>query len=236
MGELPLTVVCKQSSLAEARGRITTTHDGIGDFKVLPVWHPRSVVADTTQEPVLFSDLRKANRQRAFPEVRRPQRWLHLRPSIDDLEDFWNEFIEPATHLSIDIETKGRVITCLGVAPSPERALVIPFYTEEHRDGNYWRTATEERQAWEYVRRLCSTPGKNVFGHNFSYDAQYIWREMGLPIPQWTDDTMLMHHAMQPEMRKGLGFLASLYSDELAWKKLVKHRKASDRGGKKEDD
>ena len=32
------------------------------------------------------------------------------------------------------------------------------------------------------------------------------------------DDTMLMHHAMQPEMEKGLAFLGSVYTDEASWK------------------
>jgi hypothetical protein len=57
---------------------------------------------------------------------------------------------------------------------------------------------------------------------------------MGIPLTQWTDDTMLMHHALQIEMKKSLGFLASIYSDELAWKFMVKHRIAG-REGKKED-
>jgi len=29
---------------------------------------------------------------------------------------------------------------------------------------------------------------------------------------------MLLHHAMQPEMEKGLGFLGSLYTNEPSWK------------------
>lgn len=236
VGELPLTVLTYQNTLKFARGRVTTTHEGIGTFKVLPTWHPQSVMADRTQEPVLFSDLRKASREAAFPEVRRPLRYIHLRPTIDDLEQFWTEFIEPSSALSIDIETKGAMITCVGVAPSPDRALVIPFFDEERSDGNYWRTKREEFIAWSYIHRLCNTPGKRVFGQNFSYDAQYLWRQMGIPTSQWTDDTMILHHAMQPEMAKGLGFLASLYTDELAWKFMVKHRKADDRSGKKGDE
>lgn len=236
VGELPLTVLTHQNSLKFARGRVTTTHESIGNIKVLPTWHPRAVMADVTQEPILFADLKKAAREMAFPEVRRPQRFIHLRPTIEDLESFWQTHIVPSTALSIDIETKGTMITCVGVAPSPQHALVVPFYDEEKPNGNYWATSREEHIAWDFIRRVCAAPGKRVFGQNFSYDAQYLWREMGIPVPGWTDDTMLMHHAMQPEMEKGLGFLASIYSDELAWKKMVKHRAASDRSGKKGDE
>ena len=75
---------------------------------------------------------------------------------------------------------------------------------------------------------------KVSFGQNFSYDVQYLWR-LGIPVPNWGDDTMIIHHAMQPEMEKGLGFLASIYTDELAWKFMHK-KKATDRSGKKEDE
>jgi hypothetical protein len=29
---------------------------------------------------------------------------------------------------------------------------------------------------------------------------------------------MLLHHSMQPELEKGLGFLGSVYTDEPSWK------------------
>ena len=31
---------------------------------------------------------------------------------------------------------------------------------------------------------------------------------------------MLLHHALYPEMLKGLGFLGSIYSEEIAWKSM----------------
>jgi hypothetical protein len=33
-----------------------------------------------------------------------------------------------------------------------------------------------------------------------------------------TADTMLLHHAMYPELPKSLGFLGSIYTNESAWK------------------
>jgi hypothetical protein len=40
-----------------------------------------------------------------------------------------------------------------------------------------------------------------------------------------TEDTMLLNHALQPEMLKNLGFLGSIYSDERSWKGMAKHGK-----------
>ena len=39
----------------------------------------------------------------------------------------------------------------------------------------------------------------------------------------FVDDTMLLHHALQPESEKSLAFLGSLYTDESAWK-LMRQR------------
>jgi uracil-DNA glycosylase len=234
-GELPLLAMTHQNKLKFARGRVTTSINTCGTVKVLPIMHPRAVLAEIKQEPVLLLDLMKAKRQAAFPEVRRPQRWLHLRPSIEDLEAFWQDYIVPSDGLSVDIETKNPLITCVGISPSPDRVIVVPFYDGERESGNYWTTAREERIAWEFVRRCLNTPGKRVFGQNFQYDTQYLWRYMGIPCASWSDDTMLMHHALQIEMDKGLGFLASIYSEELAWKFMHK-RRAADRSTKKEDE
>lgn len=234
-GELALLAMTHQNKLKFARGRITTSLASAGHVKVLPVLHPRAILAEIKQEPVLQMDLRKAKREAAFPEVRRPQRFIHLHPTIEDLEDFWNEYIVPSSNLSMDIETKTPMITCVGIAPSPERALVVPFYDAEKPGGNYWSTPREEKIAWKFIERCMNTPGTEVFGQNFSYDAQYLWGKMGIPLAQWTNDTMVMHHALQIEMEKGLGFLASIYSDELAWKFMHKRRSA-DRSNKKEDE
>ena len=36
----------------------------------------------------------------------------------------------------------------------------------------------------------------------------------------YADDTMLMHHALQPESNKGLGFLGSVYTNHSSWKTM----------------
>lgn len=234
-GELALLALTHQSKLKFARGRITTALPSCGGVKVLPILHPRAVLSEIKQEPILLMDLQKAKRQAAFPEVRRPQRFIHLSPSIEDLELFWNEYIIGSKGLSVDIETKTPLITCVGISPSPERVLVVPFYDQHASDGNYWKTPREEKIAWHFVERCLNTPGLPVFGQNFSYDAQYLWGKMGIPLSSWTDDTMVLHHSLQIEMEKGLGFLASIYSEELAWKFMHK-RSSADRSAKKGDE
>jgi DNA polymerase I-like protein with 3'-5' exonuclease and polymerase domains len=105
-------------------------------------------------------------------------------------------------------------ITEIGFATSASRGINIPFWSRSRV--NYWRTQAEERAAWEWVRRILAE--KDTVWQNGQYDMQYLWRTMGIPTPRFFGDTMILHHSLQPEMKKGLGFLASIYTDEPSWK------------------
>ena len=41
---------------------------------------------------------------------------------------------------------------------------------------------------------------------------------MGITVPHAGEDTMLLHHSLQTEMEKGLGFFGATYTDEPSWK------------------
>lgn len=190
-------------------------------IKVLPTYHPAAILREWPLRAKTIADLAKAEREAAFPEVKRPRREVWIEPTLDDLAIFERDFILPSHDLSVDIETAGDQITCVGFAPSTDRVIVVPFVDAVQRDGNYWRDLQSELKAWDFVRRWCSLP-KRIVGQNFNYDMTRLWVSMGIPVPHAEDDTMLLHHALQPELEKGLGFLATIYTDELAWKFMRK--------------
>jgi DNA polymerase I-like protein with 3'-5' exonuclease and polymerase domains len=64
---------------------------------------------------------------------------------------------------------------------------------------------------------ICELNVPKVF-QNGLYDIHFLWRKYGIAPARCEHDTMLLHHALHPEMLKGLGFLGSLYSTEPAWK------------------
>jgi len=219
LGDAPLWALTSETKIDYARGYITHGNSAIPDVKVLPTYSPRQVQNKYDLRPIVLADFEKAAREKEFPEIRRPSHEIWLEPTITDLEDFYHKYLRAAPAMSVDIENKPGMITCIGFAPDPSIALVVPFYDSRHEDGNYWRTRTEEIIAWRFVRRML-TLGKSVYGQNYSYDMQVLWRLASMPNPCFTDDTMLMHHAMQPEMKKSLGFLASIYANEVAWKRM----------------
>jgi uracil-DNA glycosylase len=192
--------------------------DGYNGYKVIPTYHPFSVIKQYNLLPVVLADLDKLRKQSAFPEVVRPARFIHVEPTIQDLHDFEREFINNSVQLSMDVETAQTQITCIGFAPTRDRAIVIPFTDDTKAQHNYWPDLETELEAWAIVRRWCNLHKAHYVGQNFNYDMKFILQSYGITCLHATDDTMLLHHALQPEMEKGLGFLASIYTDELSWK------------------
>lgn len=218
----------KTSGIKHIRGAPTLADSaiaarcGMAQLKVLPSYHPAALLREWKLRPVLFTDLRKAAREAEFPELRRPRREIWVDPTLEDMNEFRTLYIDPAPRLSVDIETVGDQITCVGFAPTRDRALVVPFFDYRRQDRNYWRTFGEERAAWDFVRALLRLP-KATVGQNFAYDLKYLWARYHMPPKNFEDDTMLLHHALQLEMEKGLGFLGTLYTDEASWKMMRKN-------------
>jgi len=214
-GNTALWAICKKSGIKKYRGSPLMSHDG--RFKVLPTWHPAAIMRQWELRVVTLADLYKARTESEFPELRRPERFIYMEPSIQDIKDFYLQHLKHQPFISCDIETKDKTITEVGYATADgKHCLVIPFWDREAADGNYWETLEEEREAWFCVRYI--NAHHKLIGQNFSYDMQYFWRTVKIPCPKFLGDTMLLHHALQPEMEKSLGFLGSIYTNEPSWK------------------
>ncbi len=218
LGNTAMWALLGRTAISKFRGTTDlSTHTATG-YKVLPTYHPAAILRQWELRPVTILDLMKALRESAFPEIRRPKREIWIEPTLDDLEEFHERYIKD--QLTVDIETSGSFITCIGFSPSPARSLVIPFHDGRRKDRSYWSTASDESTAWNFVRRVLVDRRISKTFQNGLYDIAFIWRTTGIRILGATHDTMLLHHALQPESLKGLGFLGSIYSDEGAWKTM----------------
>lgn len=199
----------RSSAITKRRGTIAASDYG----KTLTTFHPAFLVRGAwDMRPIVVFDLIKAKREADFPEVRRPQRFVHIPESPWDIERLIPEMAR-CQYLSVDIETFKDQITCIGFAWTTDRCLVVPIF---HGQSNYWRP-DDERTAWKLIRRILELPVRKLF-QNGLYDIRFLWQRYGIAPRACTDDTMLLHHALQPEVQKGLGFLGSIYTDEPAWK------------------
>lgn len=202
-------------------------------LKCLPTYHPAAVLRQYDLRHVTILDLMKARREGEFPEIRRTTREIWLDPSLSDIARFFELYLRDAEMIAFDIETNMTTqITCIGFAPSKDRALVIPIYDYRNPTGSYWGSLEEELQAWSWVRRILDLPAKKL-AQNGLYDIQYLWQQYGIPARNAGEDTMLLHHALHPESPKSLDFLGSVYCNEAAWKTL--RAKGKEKTIKRED-
>lgn len=183
--------------------------------KVLPTIHPAAVMRNWGDRPIVVADFLKAKREAEFPEIVRPSREILVSPTMAEI---WEWTTRPAEFYATDIETTRGQIDMIGFARSKSDALVIPFVDNSKPGRNYWSTVEEELEARKAVQFLLGSSVHKIF-QNGLYDMQYLLRD-GYKLKNVTEDTMLMHHSAFPEMKKGLGFLGSIYTSEASWKLL----------------
>jgi uracil-DNA glycosylase family 4 len=220
LGNTALWAMCGVTAISKLRGTTRlSTHTAAG-FKTIATYHPAAVLRQWELRPVTVVDLAKAARESEFPEIRRPKREIWIEPTLEDIHEFVEQYIYPAQFMALDIETAGNQVTCIGMAPSPNLGIVVPFVDPRKKGRSYWPTAKMERAAWEACRRPIEDRRIRKALQNGMYDIAFLWRAQGIRVINASEDSMLLHHALQPESLKGLGFLGSVYTDEGSWKQM----------------
>jgi len=220
LGNTAMWALLGKSGIAKWRGSVdVSTHTRSG-IKCLPTYHPAAVSREHSLRATVIMDLQKAERQSHFSEIRWPKRELWIEPSLGDLHEFEQRYIRDSTILAVDIETAGSQVTTVGFAPAKDVALVIPFYDPRTKGRSYWDTPDDERRAWQFVKRILQRDTIRKVFQNGLYDIAFLYRSVGIKVKGATEDTMLLHHSLQPESLKGLGYLGSIYTDERAWKHM----------------
>ncbi len=223
LGNTPLWALCGKTGISKLRGTTQLSNLVVAGFKVLPTYHPAAVLRQWEHRPIVVVDFMKAKREAEFPEIRRPKREIWIEPTLEDLNAFRQRYLTGAKRpLSVDIETAGNQITCIGWGFS-NIALVVPFVDSRRKGRSYWATISDERKAWEFNKQLLEDHSIAKIFQNGLYDIAFLWRAYGIKVYGAEHDTMLLHHALHPESLKALGFLGSIYTDEGPWKNERKH-------------
>lgn len=221
LGNTPTWALLGITGISKIRGTTALSSHTVTGFKVLPTYHPAAVLRQWELRPTVIMDFFKAKREATYPEVRRPERTIWIEPTIEDLYEFKRTYLHTRPcRLAVDIETAGNLVTCIGFAPNPGLALVIPFVDGRRLGKNYWGNVESERKAWKFVKEILGDKTIYKVFQNGLYDIAFNLRTMGLKTYGAEHDTMLLHHALQPEALKGLGFLGSVYTDEGNWKQM----------------
>ena len=218
LGNTAMWAMLGKTKISKLRGVTDTSTYTATGFKVLPTYHPAAIIRQYSLRPITIIDLIKAKRESAFPEIRRPKREIWIEPTLEDLHEFDRRYLNDCRVLAIDIETAGTHITCVGFAPDPNIAIVIPFFDGRKQDRNYWTSQKDEVQAWRFIQDILARRNTRKLFQNGLYDIAFLWRANRVRVINAGEDTMLLHHSLQPESLKSLGFMGSIYTDEGPWK------------------
>ena len=219
LGNLALWALTGKTGIGAYRG-VAEPYPPNPSITIIPTYHPAAVLRNWQMRAIVVADLSKAARYLSKSESPEPDEILSIKinPTLQEIAEFV-PLAQSAKQMAIDVETKASQIRTISFTISPSSAFVVPFWDTDI--GNYWKTDDEETLALTYVREILQSPADKIF-QNGAYDIQYIWKTWGIPIAGVIHDTMLLHHALQPELQKSLGFLGSIYLDRAAWKQWRK--------------
>jgi uracil-DNA glycosylase len=220
LGNTAMWAMLGKSGIAKWRGTTELSSYTYKGIKCLPTYHPAAVGREYTLRATVVLDLQKAERQSHFPDLRRPKRELWIEPTLEDLYEFRRRYLTSGTTVVIDIETYRTQVTTIGFSPGPGVGLVVPFFDFRRKDRSFWPDGRTELAAWTFVRRVCEDDTIAKCFQNGLYDIAFLWRAVGIKVRNAEHDTMLLHHSLQPESLKGLGYLGSIYTDERSWKHM----------------
>ena len=225
LGNTAMWALLGKTAITKFRGTTaSSTHTAAG-FKVLPTYHPAAILRQPELRPIAIADLSKALRESTSPEVNRPEVTIYVPETVDEIQSFQRDFINEAAILSVDIETSGNQITCIGFAPSKKVAIVVPIHDRRKPGGSYWPTTEVECNVWKIILEICHRTHPSKVFQNGLYDIAFLWRSYKIAVRGAEHDTMLLHYSLQPESLKGLGFLGSVYTDHGPWKQERAHTK-----------
>jgi uracil-DNA glycosylase len=218
LGNTTLWALGLPPAISTLRGSVAETPYG----KCLPTYHPAAVLRQWNLRIHSVIDLMKARREMEYPEIRTLPRFILTEPSLRDLDDWWEQWGARAPLLALDIETaRGQQVTEVSIAASPTQALHIPFFYENKGTfTNYWPSVQDEAAAWRFFKMVCESPLPKIGQNLIQYDAYFLCHTMGIQIRNIVEDTMIKSHAWQPELKKSLSFLGSVFLDERSWKHI----------------
>lgn len=221
LGGTALWALTGDGRITQYRGTFFVCKVGSHTCDAIATFHPASVIRQWDQRPIAWADLVKARRHLEGTLPAPLTRKLYINPTEQELSHVYQSFASQRhALLGVDIETSpacGQITTfAIGSATT---AICIPVWNPSTLPAlsECYGSASEEAHRWGWIRRFCELANPKVL-QNGLYDMQYLLEELDLRIENVLHDTAILQHSTQPELKKDLGTLASLYLNEPAWK------------------
>lgn len=213
--------VTGHSSISKIRGYLTQGTGHFGERPVIPTLHPASCLygGNYINKYYIAHDFRKAARL-LLPEggimahdvaaVRFPSTVGEVERMVQEMRD--------AGIFAFDIEVANYEVSCISFAASKELSYSVLLCQE-----GMW-SEHEELRIWELLESILSDPNLVKVGQNLIFDTHFLISHQNVFVRGPIVDTMIGHHLIYPDFLKGLGFLASIYTNVPDWKDMVKFK------------
>jgi len=124
--------------------------------------------------------------------------------------------------VAVDVEAAGDILRGIGFTRVADlHSLWCPFWRVG--GAHYWLTRAQARAAVAWCDELLGNPTiTKVFHNGINYDIPVQLVDAGFAVAGPIVDTMLLAHVHQPEMPKGLAWLATAHLGYPTWKYLSK--------------
>lgn len=213
LGGTALWALTGKKSISDYRGSILYNQG----YKIIPSYHPAHILHSSGEstgywnKQVLAFDLKRAEKQSHFKELRLPERYLRVIKNSGELYEFLEKY-KNHTRPSIDIEAWKCIPICLGISYEPHEGITIPLWNEF---GISTIQSNDLVNCWRLISDRLAT--SDVVGQNFGYDRDKLKR-LGFVVRSVGSDTMLKSFVINPELPKNLAFNTSLYTEEPFYK------------------
>jgi DNA polymerase I-like protein with 3'-5' exonuclease and polymerase domains len=140
-----------------------------------------------------------------------PERRYRIDPTFEECIAYLTYLRDECPLFSVDIETPGGHFGCIGFSDSPYQAFVVPVSRWDTPGQHCW-SAAQEAELLVLISEVLANPNSTKILQNGMFDQTYLWENLRILIQGPAHDTMVMHHYLYPDFKKGLGFLTSLYT------------------------
>lgn len=186
--------------------------------KVIPTIHPAATFRLPYLERRCQLDWRRIATEATDAALRLPSWTHHVDPTLSDLASFYDEVRRKADVLSLDIETFGGVVSCVGFSYTGSMSVTVPTLRRD------WPSDAAYAAAWESIRALCALPVPKALQHG-TYDWYWL-ADFGITPVAWEWDCGAMHHALDAADDHNLNYMASMHLRMGPWKHIPKDSEA----------
>lgn len=214
LGNVALIALTNRVGITKWRGSVLES-TLVPYLKVIPTFHPATFIPpkfNYLNKPLICNDLMKAKEESEFPEIRRRERKICIKPSFDQAIyhlDYCYKVGLSGQIISMDIEVINGELDCISFAWSDCESISIPF---RHQQGDYF-TVEQELEIMKKVAKIIESEKIEKVGANFIFDLQFLFRKYGIVPRGSIHCTQIAQKIAFPDFKAGLDFVTTMHTD-----------------------